>query len=81
MVQTPGDRHRQFRFVPDIGRGSQKVERPFIAAPPCKEHDARTLRDMVLVPAPGVTLRAGDRLAFPVNEFGADRIVPVTGSG
>ena len=36
---------------------------------------------MLLVPAPGVAVRTGDRLALPMNQIGTDRIVSVAGGG
>jgi hypothetical protein len=78
MVQPPDDSHRQLRLMFHIGRRSEKVERAFVAALPCEQHDARAPVSMTLVSLPSRTLGAGYRLTLPMDEVPTDGVVFVT---
>ena len=77
-MQPPGDCHRQLRFMPHIGRRSEKVESAFVAAPSAEQHDARALVSMMLVSLPGRTFGASYRLTLPMDKVPTDGVVLVT---
>lgn len=81
VCQAPGDRHGELAVMLDVRRGSKKVERAFVAALPREEHDAGPSLRVALITLTGLTGRSGHRLALPVDEIAADRVVTVARRG
>src|SRR5262245_50416316 len=77
VMETPSDRDRTVTLVRDISRRTETPERTIGGAQAREEHNVRSLFCLVDVAAPGVAVERRHRLAFPVNEFRADRVVAI----
>src|SRR5580698_4914012 len=81
MLQSPGNCHRELRFVLHVLARTQEIERSLIAAATCKQHYTSSNCIVALIPAPGVAICSRDRLTLPMDQVGAYCIIAVPGSG
>ena len=77
VVQLPGDRHRPFTDVAAVGGRTEEPERPLVGAEPGEEQDGATVALVVAIPHAGGAVGASGRLALPVDQRAADRVVAV----
>ena len=67
MQQSPGDGHRQLRFVLHVCAWPQEVKCPIVAAETREQHYIGSVRNVALIPAPGIAIRSRDRLTLPMD--------------
>src|SRR5881628_1629433 len=77
-METPRDRDGAFALVRNVRRRAEAPERSLGGAQACEEHHVRSLFCLTDVASSRVAVERRGRLTFPVNEFGADRVITVS---
>jgi hypothetical protein len=80
VIETPRDRDGAFAFG-FVGDGSRRTEAPECSiggTQASEERDVRFLFCLTDVAPPSVAVERGRRLALPVDQFRADRVVTIS---
>src|SRR5262245_12893527 len=77
MIESPGEGDGAIAGVADVRCGAEAPEGPVGYAEACEQQDAGATGSVVDVALAGFALGGGRRLALPVDELGADGVVPV----
>ncbi len=80
VIETPSDRDGAFAFgfVRDVSRRTEAPECSIGSTQASEEHDVRFLFCLADVAPPSVAVERGRRLALPVDQFRADRVVTIS---
>lgn len=81
MLQLPSDCHGFLANVAAIDSGSEKPEGPFVSSEAGEEHDRSSVSLVVPIAAARGAVRSCRRLALPVDECAAHRVVAVACRG
>ena len=80
-LEFPGDCHGSLAGVTAVGARAQEPERAVVSPQPSEKQNRPPVLLVVLVAQARCAVRAGRRLALPVDQGWADRVVPVTRRG